>query len=158
MNSMTRRLPDVALLAAIVALTLTTAYIHFNLGGLLFLLNSLGYVGLAVILVMPVAVVQRLRPLVLFGLAGYTLATIVGWAIMGPYFTLAYITKVIEVVLLALIAVQLFRTRTEIVPTLRFARALAWEVARMALRRPAPAASATGNADLAGSGADTSET
>ena len=137
MNSVVRRAPALLLLA-IVAATLTTAYIHFTLGGLLFLLNAMGYVGLAVLLVLPMGFMRRLRPLVLAGLAGYTVATIVGWAIMGPYFTLAYITKAVEVGLLVLIGVELFRTRADFVPALRLARALANEGVRIALRRPAP--------------------
>lgn len=146
MDSMLRRVPDAVFLAAIVAATLTTAYVHYTLGGMLFLLNAVGYLGLAILVVAPVAVVQRLRPLVLFGLGGYTLATIVGWLVMGPYFSLAYFTKAVEVVLLVLIGLQLYRTRADFVPSLRFARALGWEVTRVALRRPRPA------------GADASET
>ena len=41
----------VALTAGIVALALTTAYIHLGLGGLLFTLNGIGYIGLAVLYV-----------------------------------------------------------------------------------------------------------
>jgi hypothetical protein len=139
MDSLVKRMPAV-LLAAIVAATLTTAYIHFTLGGLLFLLNGAGYVTLAVLVVAPLAFMRRLRPLVLIALAGYTITTIVGWAIMGPYFALAYFTKAVELVLLALIGLELFRARREIVPALRFARAIAATGIRFALRRPARAA------------------
>jgi hypothetical protein len=128
--------PARALLAATVAATLATAYIHYTLGGLLFLLNAMGYLALAVALVVPLTFVQRLRPLVLLGLGAYTSATIIGWLIMGPYFQLAYITKAIEVVLLGLIAAQLVLGRADFVPSLRFARALGWRAARRALRRP----------------------
>lgn len=137
MNSVARLAP-VVLFVAIVAATLTTAYIHFTLGGLLFMLNALGYVGLATLLIVPLDFLRRLRPLVLAALAAYTVATIVGWAIMGPYFTLAYITKAVEVGLLVLIGIELFRTRADFVPALRFARALASQAVRIALRRPAP--------------------
>jgi hypothetical protein len=41
-------LGGLALTAAIVELTLTTAYIHLTLGGLLFTLNADGYFALAV--------------------------------------------------------------------------------------------------------------
>ncbi|MDP8904121.1 MAG: hypothetical protein M3N29_02180 [Chloroflexota bacterium] len=156
MESIVKRAP-VLLLVAIVAATLTTAYIHYTLGGLLFLLNALGYVGLAGLIVVPIGFVQRLRPLVLLALAGYTVTTIVGWLVMGPYFTLAYITKGVELVLLGLIGTQLFRTRSEIVPAFRFARALGFEALRIALRRPA-APAAAGETGLAGATAPTSET
>lgn len=127
----------VALLVAIVVATLATAYVHFTLGGLLFLLNALGYVTLAALLVLPIGFVQRLRPLVLLALMGYTAATIAGWLIMGPYFTLAYVTKAIEVGLIALIAIELSRTRANIVPALRSLRAELSGVTRTVLRRPA---------------------
>ena len=39
---------DVAIRVAIVALALTTGYIHYTLGGLLFTLNALGYLTAAV--------------------------------------------------------------------------------------------------------------
>ena len=139
MDSLVKRAPAV-LLAAIVAATLTTAYIHFTLGGLLFLLNAAGYVTLAALVVAPLAFMRRLRPLVLIALAGYTITTIVGWAIMGPYFALAYFTKAVELVLLALIGLELFRTRGAILPALRYGRSVAATAIRFALRRPAPTA------------------
>ncbi len=46
---------DVAIRAAIVALTLSTAYIHSTLGGLLFTLNAVGYVVAAVAMIVPLA-------------------------------------------------------------------------------------------------------
>jgi len=136
-----KRSRALVLLGATVAATLTTAYIHYTLGGLLFLLNALGYLGFAIALVTPLVFVQRLRPLVLLALAGYTAATIGGWAVMGPYFPLAYFTKAVEVVLLALIAVQLLLSRADIVPAFRFARALGWQAIAVALRRPVSVAS-----------------
>ena len=142
-----KRLGGLVLLGATVGATLTTAYIHYTLGGLLFLLNALGYLAFAAALVAPLAFVQRLRPLVLLALAGYTGATIVGWALMGPYFPLAYVTKAVEVVLLALIAVQLLLARADIVPAFSFARALGWQIVAIVVRRPAPVAS--GSEDLA---------
>ena len=88
---------SVVLLAAIVGLTLATAWIHFNLGGLLFLLNAAGYATLAVAVagssVLPVTLVQRLGWLPRLGLMGYAAVTIAAWAVMGPYFQLAYIAR-----------------------------------------------------------------
>lgn len=137
MNRSSGRTWGAVLLVAIVAATLTTAYIHFTLGGMLFLLNALGYVTLAALLVLPLGFLQRLRPLVLLALMGYTAATIVGWLVMGPYFTLAYITKAIEVGLIALIAIELWRTRDSIMPALRSLPAELGAITRTVLRRPA---------------------
>ena len=62
---------DVALRALIVALALGTAYIHSTLGGLLFTLNSIGYVTAAVAMVIPLALAVRFRWVVRLGLIGY---------------------------------------------------------------------------------------
>ena len=40
---------------------------------------------------------------------GYAAMTIAGYLVMGPYFTLGWIAKGIEVVLIALLAVDIFR-------------------------------------------------
>jgi hypothetical protein len=104
---------SIGLRAAIVALTLATGWIHLGLGGLLFTLNAMGYAGLAVAFVAATSIghpfVQRFSWLVRVGLAGYTLTTIVGWAIQGPYFSTAYIAKAIEVGILLLLAVEVTR-------------------------------------------------
>jgi hypothetical protein len=93
---------------AIVELTLTTAYIHLNLGGLLFTLNAAGYAGLAlavgVTALQPAGFIGRFAWLPRLGLAGYTAATIVGYLVMGPYFALGWIAKAIEVAILTLLA------------------------------------------------------
>ena len=52
---------DVAIRAAIVALALSTAYIHSTLGGLLFTLNAIGYVVAAVAMIVPLAIAVRFR-------------------------------------------------------------------------------------------------
>ncbi len=105
---------SIVLLLAIVGLTLATAWIHSTLGGLLFTLNALGYVALAIALVavfvIPITVVQQLRWLPRVALIGYAAATILGWALMGPRYETAYIAKGIEVVLITLLAVDLYRT------------------------------------------------
>ncbi len=138
MNQIPARGWSLAFTVAIVALTLATAYIHFTLGGLLFLLNAAGYVTLAVLLVVPIAFIQRLRPLVLLALMAYAATTILGWAINGPYYSTAYIAKAIEVALIALIAIELYRNRSEIVPAFNYLRQLAVGTARRVLGRPAP--------------------
>ena len=105
---------SIALLAVIVALTLATAYIHSTLGGLLFTLNALGYVALAIALVgaflIPITIVQQLRWLPRVALIGYAALTIIGWLVMGPRYEMAYLSKVIEVALIALLVIDLYRT------------------------------------------------
>lgn len=95
--------------AAIVGFVLGTAYIHSTLGGLLFTLNATGYVVAAVAMLAPIALASRFRWFIRIGLMGYALATIVGWAIQGPYYSTAYIAKAIEVGLIALVTVDFVR-------------------------------------------------
>ena len=107
------RAAGVALTGAIVALALVAANIHLGLGGLLFTLNGLGYIGLAALFVIGATVSHPLvrsfswAPRVM--LAGYAAMTITGYLVMGPYFTLGWITKGIEVTLIALIALDVMR-------------------------------------------------
>ena len=103
------RASDVIVRAAIVALVLGTAYIHSTLGGLLFTLNALGYVVAAVAIVIPLALAVRFRWIVRVGLMGYAATAIVAWAVMGPYFSTAYVAKAIEVSLIVLLAVDFVR-------------------------------------------------
>lgn len=103
------RASDVALRAVIVALALSTAYIHSTLGGLIFTLNALGYVTAAVAMVIPLALAVRFRWFIRLGLIGYAATTILMWAIQGPYFTTAYVAKAIEVALIVAVAVDFAR-------------------------------------------------
>jgi hypothetical protein len=102
------------IVVAIVALTLATAYIHFTLGGLLFTLNALAYVGLAVAMVVIAVVahplVHRFDWMPRAGLAGYTAITIGAYLVIGPYFGLGWIAKAIEVAILALLAADVVRS------------------------------------------------
>ena len=100
---------DVAIRAAIVTLTLSTAYIHSTLGGLLFTLNALGYVVAAIAMIIPLALAVRFRWVVRVGLVGYAATAILAWAVMGPYFSTAYIAKAIEVALIVTLAVDFAR-------------------------------------------------
>jgi hypothetical protein len=97
----------------IVGLTLVTAYIHLTLGGLLFTLNGLGYLGLAALVVIGAVLrrrlVERFAWLPPLALAGYATVTILGYLVIGPYFALGWITKGVEVALIGLIAMQLVR-------------------------------------------------
>ena len=110
---MRTRAAGAVLTAAIVGLTLATAYIHSTLGGLLFTLNALGYLGLAALIAIgaaaPVAIVERFSWFPRLALIGYTAMTIGGYLVMGPYFGLGWIAKGIEVALIALLLVDVFR-------------------------------------------------
>ena len=102
-----------ALTTGIVALALTTGYVHLGLGGLLFTLNAIGYAGLAAMYVIgsaaPHPMIARFSWLPRVALAGYAALTIVAWAIQGPYFPLAYFAKGVEVALIGLIVVDVIR-------------------------------------------------
>jgi hypothetical protein len=101
------------LTAGIIGLTLTTANIHLGLGGFLFTMNALGYAGLAGLYVVAAAaphpLVERFSwaPRVMLG--GFAAMTIAGYLVMGPYFSLGWITKGIEVALITLITVDVIR-------------------------------------------------
>jgi hypothetical protein len=101
------------LTAGILGLTLATANIHLGLGGPLFTLNGLGYLGLAVLVLVgaaaPMPIVARFSWFPRIALIGYTAMTIAGYLVMGPYFTLGWIAKGIEVALIALVVVDILR-------------------------------------------------
>ncbi len=109
----------VLLTAGIVALSLASGYIHFTLGntttlmGLLFLANAAGYLTLAGAVIVAAAVrqplVQRFGWAPRVALAGFAALTIAGYLVMGPYFTLGWITKAIEVALIALLVIDMIR-------------------------------------------------
>ena len=105
---------DVAVLTAVVGLTLATAYIHYWVGGIMLTLNAAGYVALAILLTGSALLYRRALPLLLVALAGYAAVTIVGWLVMGPYFDVAYIAKGIEIVLISIIAAHLWLTRADL--------------------------------------------
>jgi len=107
------RTAGAVLTAAIVGLTAATAYIHLGLGGLLFTLNGLGYIGLAGLYIIgaaaPMPIVERFSWFPRVALMGYAAMTIAGYLAMGPYFTLGWIAKGIEVALIVLVAVDVMR-------------------------------------------------
>jgi hypothetical protein len=109
-----RRATGAVLTTGIVALTAATAYVHLTLGGLLFLLNGLGYVGLIVLIVVAVVaphpLIARFDWFPRLALIVYTATTIAGYLVIGPYFALGWITKGIEVALISLVMLDVMRT------------------------------------------------
>jgi hypothetical protein len=103
--------PRILLTGSILELTLATAFIHFSLGGTLFLLNAAGYVALGaayvVAAIAPTPVIRRLSWLPKLGLAGFASVTIVAYLVVGPYFTLGWVTKGIEAAIVTLIVADL---------------------------------------------------
>ena len=128
------------LTVGIVALTAATAYIHLTLGGLLFLLNGLGYVGLIVLVliaaIVPHPLVARFDWFPRVALVGYAATTIAGYLVMGPYFTLGWIAKGIEVTLICLVLLDVVRVYGSLRAMIR--RAVASVVGLRGSTHPAP--------------------
>lgn len=103
--------PRMLLIGVIVELTLATSIIHFTLGGTLFLLNGAGYLALAAAYLLtsalPMPAIRRFSWLPALGLALYASVTIVAYLVSGPYFTLGWATKGIEVAIVMLVAADL---------------------------------------------------
>jgi hypothetical protein len=106
------RLGGTVLLLVILELTLATAYIHVGLGGLLFTLNAIGYLGLTIAIgaTATVPVLRRYGWLPRIGLAGYAVVTIGAYLVVGPYFDLGWIAKAIEIAIVGLVLVDLLGT------------------------------------------------
>ena len=101
-----------ALTAATVELTLTTAYIHLSLGGMLFTLNAIGYAVLGALLAaaaIPHPLISRFSWLPRVGLAAFTAVTIGAYLVIGPYFILGWVAKAVEVAILTLLAADVVR-------------------------------------------------
>ena len=137
MSGLSNRTFSMVALVVIVALTLSTAYIHYWVGGMMLMLNALGYVGLVVLTVGSFFFYRQAFPLVLVALAGYAAVTILGWLVMGPYFDVAYLAKAIEVALIATIAFTLWRSRDELNASIAWARSLLGRMLGRGAARPA---------------------
>jgi hypothetical protein len=107
----TNTTPRILLTGVILELTLATAIIHFTLGGTLFLLNAAGYLALGaaylVAAALPIPALRRLGWLPRAGLAAFASVTIVAYLVIGPYFTLGWVTKGIEVAIVLLVIADL---------------------------------------------------
>jgi hypothetical protein len=103
--------PRILLAGVILELTLATAIIHLTLGGTLFLLNGAGYLALGAAYLaaaaVPMPAVRRFGWLPRAGLAAYAAVTIVAYLVIGPYFTLGWVTKGIEVAIVLLVIADL---------------------------------------------------
>ena len=90
----------------IIGLTVATAVIHIVIGGALFILNGLGYLGLLGLMYLPLPALDSARPVLIV----YTIVTIIGYFVMNPDpfgSVLGLIDKAIELALVIL----LVRTR-----------------------------------------------
>ncbi len=105
----------VALAIGVVVLTLTTSVIHYTLGGsstlmgLLFFGNAAAYAGLAAAFVAPIALAERFRWLTRLAIIGVAFGSIGGWVLFGARYDIAYLTKGIELALVALLLVDAYR-------------------------------------------------
>ena len=95
----------------IIITAVITAVIHLYLGikfsDILFILNGIGYLALLTGLFIQVSMTQKNRSLIRWVLMGFTAVTIIAWLAIGdkswPSGALGYITKLDEIILLALL-------------------------------------------------------
>ena len=90
---------------AIILLTLATAVVHFTLllGDLVFTLNALGYLALVIALYLPLPVLLPYKNQIRWVLIAYTAITVILWVFMGARTLIAYLDKIIELVLIVLL-------------------------------------------------------
>lgn len=107
----TNTTPRILLTGVILELTLATAIIHLSLGGTLFLLNAAGYLALGTaylaVVAMPVPAMRRFSWVPRIGLAAFASVTIIAYLVIGPYFTLGWVTKGIELAVVLLVIADL---------------------------------------------------
>jgi len=93
----------------IIVLTLITAAVHFTLlfPDPVFILNGLGYLTLLAAYFLPVPIAKDNRRLVRWAYMGFAAVTILAWVAIGdksgPAGALGYFTKLVELVLIALL-------------------------------------------------------
>ncbi len=109
--------PSSSLRMIILILALATGLIHLVLGfgdlsssfGIIFILNGLGYLGLAAAGYLDIAALSSLRQLARLALIGFTLLTIVLYFVINPDpfgSVFGLITKVIELALVVALVVD----------------------------------------------------
>lgn len=103
------RVGTIAIRSVVLGLTLATAAIHASLGGLMFLANAAGYTVLALAMILP-GPIGQVRWLVRVALIGFAAMTIGGWVLFGTRFPLAYLDKAIEVALIGVVTLELWRS------------------------------------------------
>ena len=95
------------------ALALIAGVIHLSLGSAIFTLNALGYFGLSAAVTVTTFVPQewlaRFYWAPRVALAGYALTSIGAWFLLGGFYALGYFTKAVEVVLIGVVALDLYR-------------------------------------------------
>lgn len=93
----------------IIVLTLATAVIHLTLNfpDTLFILNGLGYIALLAALYLRIPQLADYRNLIRWAFMAFAAITIIAWIAIGSRSPLGYATKAIEVVLIALLYMDL---------------------------------------------------
>lgn len=92
------------LIAAVLVTTVIHLYLGLAFGDVLFLLNALGFVGLTALYLLPIKMLQPYRGLVRWVLMGYSLLTIIMWAIMnGKLDAPGIAAKSVEVLIIILL-------------------------------------------------------
>ena len=85
------------------------AYMGFNFGVMLFILNGLGYLGLLAALQLPIPQLARFRSAARWALVAFAALTIVLFFVMAPeYMIIGYVDKAIEVILIALLLADMY--------------------------------------------------
>ncbi len=86
------------------------AFMGFNSGVMLFILNGLGYLGLLAVLQLPIPRLARFRGAARWVLVAFTAVTIALFFVMAPEYTiLGYVDKAIEVALIVLLLADAYR-------------------------------------------------
>ena len=93
----------------IILLTIATAVIHLALGipdgFMMFILNGIGYLVLITALYLPQ--LSKYHALTRWALIAFTVVTILGWVFIGARIPIAYVDKLIEIVLVVLLFVEM---------------------------------------------------
>jgi hypothetical protein len=128
---------SVALRVGIVALALATSYIHYTLGGMMFMANAVGFLVLGLAMIAPLALASRYRWLIRGALIVFALMTIGGWLMFGARYWLGYLATGIEVGLIVLLGIEMLRYDGGPVGAIQKAWALVMSVTRRLTGRSA---------------------